>query len=354
MKSAADLTEAASLCRSHQELPSEIIPALVDALLDSSVDDAAKADFLTALEQKEETANELAAFVQAILPRGEHVPDVIGEWNDQPILDCCGTGGGGLNIVNISTGIIFILAAGGVPVVKHGAHGFTKKSGSADVLQAMNIHINLSPLQVRQCLEELNLAFIYAPAFYPVFKAVAPVRKALAVSGKRSIFNLLGPLLNPVRPQTQLMGVFQEAHLDLFSETLRQTGCKRYLIAYGKSASGKVVGEVSADGPTCLIGQLNGKPCELLVSNNGENFNFTELLVQSPEESAAKLTAALEGKERGITRAMLVANAAVAFFVQGKASSLQEGHEIAIAQLDSGAAFEKWRRWREWSAKVCA
>ncbi|MFH1067735.1 MAG: anthranilate phosphoribosyltransferase [bacterium] len=346
------LTEAAQRCRSHQELRLETIPSLVDALLDATVEDNAKADFLAALAQKNETANELAAFVQAILPLGAQVPGVLGEWNKHPILDCCGTGGGGLNIVNISTGIMFILAAAGVPVVKHGAHGFTKKSGSADVLKAMNIRIDLSPLQVRQCLEELNLAFIYAPAFYPVFKAVAPVRKALAASGQRTIFNLLGPLLNPVRPQAQLMGVFQEPHLALFSAALEQTGCRRYLVAYGKNASGKAIGEVSADGPTRLIGKLDGKPCEFSIERGEEKFHFEELLVQSPEESAAKLIAVLEGKEQGITRAMLVVNAAAALFAQGKTSSFQEGCAMAASQLDSGATLKKLRQWQNFKARA--
>src|SRR5277367_5170366 len=178
--------------------PDEICAAAGE-LLDASVGDGLKAAFLRAWAQRGETAVELAACAEAFLPQALD-PGLRGSWQGKPLLDCCGTGGGGLNLLNISTGLMFILAAMGIPVVKHGNRGITKRTGSADVLEAMGIKIDLAPELVPRCLEEVGCAFLFAPFYHTSFATIAPVRRALGAKGQRTIFNLIAPLLNPARP----------------------------------------------------------------------------------------------------------------------------------------------------------
>src|SRR5277367_3838561 len=174
--------------------PDEICAAAGE-LLDASVGDGLKAAFLRAWAQRGETATELAACAEAFLPEALD-PGLRGSWQGKPLLDCCGTGGGGLNLLNISTGVMFLLAALGIPVVKHGNRGITKKSGSADVLEALGLQIDSAPEEVPCQLEEVGCAFLFAPAYHPTFAVIAPVRRALGAEGRRTIFNLLGPMLN--------------------------------------------------------------------------------------------------------------------------------------------------------------
>ena len=188
-----------------------------------------------------------------LLPRAV-APPVRGSWQDKPLLDCCGTGGGGLNLLNVSTGIVFILAAMGVPVVKHGNRGLTKKSGSADVLEALGIRIDLPPEKMESCLEEVGAAFLFAPAYHTSFSVLAPIRKRLGTEGQRTVFNLLGPLLNPARPDARLVGVFLQAHGELYQATLRHMGCPRFTVVCGEdSKTGTAIGEASARGTTLLL-----------------------------------------------------------------------------------------------------
>jgi anthranilate phosphoribosyltransferase len=236
------------------ELAREEVAQAVTALLDPSVGDDAKAAFLRAWAQRGETAAELAACAEALLPRAVD-PGVRGSWNGRPLLDCCGTGGGGLNLLNISTGIVFILAALGIPVVKHGNRGLTKKSGSADVLEALGIRIDLPPGKLESCLEEVGAAFLFAPAYHTSFSVLAPVRRQLGAEGQRTVFNLLGPLLNPARPDARLVGVFTDDHATLYYGALNNIGCPNFVVAWAEaSPQMKPIGEVSAHGKTLILG----------------------------------------------------------------------------------------------------
>lgn len=329
------------------DLPSEEIPLIVEALLDPEVSDSEKAAFLTALSRKGETSGELAAFARAILPRAIE-PGLTGNLGSKALLDCCGTGGGGLNMVNVSTGIMFILAAAGVPVVKHGNRGMTKKCGSADVLEELGIQVEMEPSRVKECLRQVGIAFLYAPSFHPAFKAVGPVRKALAQNGQRTIFNLLGPLLNPVRPAVQLLGVFHPMHVKLFGEALSKLGSRRYLVVYGINAEGDPTGEVSVDGKTRMEGRV-GTPHVSLEPPVPGRWDFSEAMVESREESAAKLLAAMKGEGSEFVRELLVRNASVALWVHGRVASMNEGSSLAREMITSGAALQKLEDWREFS-----
>ena len=338
-------------------LTTEEIGAAARELLDVSVADDLKAGFLRAWAQRGETAAELAACAEAFLPQALD-PGLRGSWKGRALLDCCGTGGGGLNLLNISTGLMFILSAMGIPVVKHGNRGITKRSGSADVLEAMGIKIDLAPEEVPRCLEEVGCAFLFAPAYHTTFAVIAPVRRALAAQGQRSVFNLLGPLLNPARPDARLVGVFKPGHVELYQSALELMKCPRFSVVCGEDAeSRQMIGEVSAQGTTLFGGTLRlpGGVHLTSVTRTPEppiHEKLDSLLVRNPDESASRLETILSGEEQGFDRETLLMNAAVASWTHGTASSLEEGIAQGAEALDSGKALARLRKWQEFSEKI--
>lgn len=339
----------------HRELTREEVAAAMSALLEPRADDTAKAIFLRAWAQRGETASELAASAETLLARAAD-PGVRGSWHGQPLLDCCGTGGGGLNLLNISTGIVFILAAMGIPVVKHGNRGITKKSGSADVLEALGIKIDLQPDQVEACLEKVGAAFLYAPLYHTTFAAIAPVRKQLAAEGQRTIFNLLGPLLNPARPDARLVGVFKPEHVELYYAALQKMGCSRFTVASGEDEPTKtMIGEISAQGVTRIGTTLklpSGAPFSMHKQSQEGTEPLSSLMVQNAKESGERLLALLENREQGFARWTLLTNATFAGWTQGIAPSLPEARQMAQEALDSRRALAVLRKWQDFSAKL--
>jgi anthranilate phosphoribosyltransferase len=334
----------------RRELDAAEVCAAASALLDGTVHDDEKAAFLRAWAQRGETAAELAGCAEAFLPRARD-PGLSGSWNGRPLLDCCGTGGGGLNLINISTGLMFVLAALEIPVVKHGNRGLTKKSGSADVLEALGIRIDLAPEQIPVCLEKVGCSFLFAPSYHSSFAAVAAVRRLLGAEGQRTIFNLLGPLLNPARPDARLVGVFKEEHVVLYEEALRTMNCPRFSVVCGEDrASGKKIGEASAEGKTVIRSTLSPALIHLDRHDSKSPVNLDSLLVSGAEESARRLISVLRGEEKGLARSTLLLNAALAAWTQGAATSLEEGLALSGEAIDSGRAFERLDRWRKFSA----
>jgi anthranilate phosphoribosyltransferase len=336
----------------NRSLTAEEIGRAAGELLDASVSGENKASFLRTWAQRGETAAELAACSEAFLPQAVD-PGIRGTWKGRALLDCCGTGGGGLNLLNVSTGLMFILGALDIPVVKHGNRGITKKSGSADVLEALGIKIDLAPEEVTRCLEEVGCAFLFAPAYHPAFATIAPVRRSLAAEGQRTVFNLLGPLLNPARPHARLLGVFKPEHVVLYTKALEQMNCALFSVVCGEDASsGRMLGEVSANGATFLGGTLRhakGEPFERLERKISPPQNIETIFVQNAEESARRLLAILSRGEQGLGREILLINAAVAAWTHGTTASLEEGLAQSIEALDSGRALERLRRWQEFS-----
>jgi anthranilate phosphoribosyltransferase len=343
----SDLTSALP----GRSLAAAEIASATAALLDPSIPDETKGTFLGAWAQRGESAEELAAAAEAFLPQAVD-PGLRGSWNGKALLDCCGTGGGGLNLINISTGLMFILGAMGIPVVKHGNRGMTKKSGSADVLEALGIRIDPPPAQVPRCLEEVGCAFLFAPTYHTTFAVIAPVRRQLAAQGQRTIFNLLGPLLNPARPDARLVGVFKLEHVNLYRQALATMGCPRYLVACGEdSGSGKMIGEVSAQGKTTVAGPLSCDILDLKTESSSPE-KLETLFVQNAQESAKRLIALLSGEEKGLGLNTLLINAAVAASIHGTASSIEEGHELSKEAIDSGKARALLKRWQEFSQRM--
>lgn len=344
------LREAQDYCLKGQELESAMIPGIVHALLDDAQDLTAKVDFLRTFHLKGETENELAHFAKTLLPKAVACP-ISGSFEGVPLFDCCGTGGGGLNIVNLSTALMPVLAACGVPVVKHGNRGVTKKSGSADVLESLGISIDLKPDQIMFSLEKCGMAFLMAPHYHPAFKNVAPARKLLAHEGHRTIFNLLGPLLNPCRPQTQLLGVFQPAHVNLFQKSLHTLERSRFIVVCGYDSDGSPIGEVSPTGINQARGFLK-EPFAGDFSLRLVEGTLKDLEVSSKEESAARIMAFLQREEKGLLRHTILTNAAVALQVHGTVEVLSEGYMLAAEALDSGNALQRLKAYQQISQEL--
>ena len=334
--------------RSGQELSSDDISSATSSLLDESIGEVAKADFLAALAQKGETAAEIATFVNeflqhAVQPSLNH--DAIGK----PLLDVCGTGGDKLNLFNVSTTSVFILAASGIAVVKHGNRGITSKSGGADALEALGIRIDLPPDEFAECVAEVGAGFLFAPHYHPAFKAVVPVRKRLAEQGQRSIFNILGPLLNPVRPDYQLIGVFDSALCPVFAEILQRLGRKRAWAVHGSAGEAGGMDELSTLGETSIwetraseINSFSLSPSDLGITPPA----LDELQGGEAAENAELITGILTGQLIGPKRDLVCLNSAAGMTITGTVADLDEGWKAANEVIDSGAAFDILQKWK--------
>ena len=256
-----------------------------------------------------------------------------------PMIDVCGTGGDKLEVFNVSTACMFVLAAGGACVVKHGNRAITSKCGGADVLEALGVKIDLAPAALRRCVEEHGLGFLFAPAFHPAFKTIAPVRKALAAQGIPTIFNLLGPLLNPARPAHQLVGIFSPLLLPKYAEALAALDRARAWAVHGSGMD-----ELSLTGPSKVLEVRAGVVREFTVDAAALGLARCEIAdVRGGDrvENARILLAILDDSERGPKRDMVLLNSAAGFVIAGLAEDLAAGIEHARAQIASGRALAK-------------
>ncbi len=330
-----------------RELGQREIYAATEMLLNEDVGDEKKAAFLRGLTAKGETAVEIAGFVEAFLERA--VDPGVSEMNfSGPTIDVCGTGGDKLNLFNVSTTSMFVIAAGGAVVVKHGNRGITSKSGGADVLEALGVKIDVTPEVFRKCLDVAGVGFLFAPIYHPAFKAVVGVRKMLAEEGTRTIFNLIGPLLNPARPQCQLVGVCDPNMDSVFAEILQRLGRDSAWVVHGMTADGGPVDEVSLLGPTriCKSGRYQSLVDEEVKP---EDFGMSVCDVKELEggdasENAIILTDILSGKETGPKREIVLLNAGAGLACAGLADTMGQGIQLAAELIDSGQALERLRR----------
>ncbi|HEY2615033.1 MAG TPA: anthranilate phosphoribosyltransferase, partial [Chthoniobacterales bacterium] len=230
--------------RARADLNAGDVAFALSVLFSDTADDAMKADFLTALHRKGETAEEIVFFVEQLIDRAVD-PSIDPSKLSGPMIDVCGTGGDGLDLFNVSTTIMFVLAAGGAVVVKHGNRSVTSRSGSADVLEQLGVAIDLQPEPLRECAERLGLCFIFARQYHPAFRAIAELRQRLARENTRTIFNLLGPLLNPARPDRQLIGVYSPDLTSVLVDVLRRLGRKRAWVVHGLTETGEGMDDIS-------------------------------------------------------------------------------------------------------------
>ncbi|OYW76038.1 MAG: anthranilate phosphoribosyltransferase [Verrucomicrobia bacterium 12-59-8] len=314
-------------------------------LVDPTVTAAAKASFLRALAKKGETPAEIAMFVQEFLKLAVD-PGIDRAKLPGPMLDVVGTGGDQLHLFNVSSTAMFILAAGGVCVTKHGNRGITSKAGGADVLEALGIKIDLAKEKVVAGLEKTGLGFFFAPLYHPAFKAVAEARKLLAAEGQRSIFNVLGPLLNPGRPDYQLIGVFDPQLTRAFGEILVQLGRKGAWVVHGSAAEGQGMDELSTLGVNDVCQLVDGQLSETKIDPKDLGFGkatLEDLVGGDATENALTLEGVLAGTIKGAKRDIAVLNAAAGFVITGISADLTAGKALAEELLDRGAAHAKLR-----------
>ncbi|MEQ1860753.1 MAG: anthranilate phosphoribosyltransferase [Chthoniobacteraceae bacterium] len=316
------------------------VESAVAQLIDPGVPDDAKGDFLVALRDKGESAREIAAFARCMIARAVD-PKIEPARVRGPMLDVCGTGGDKLELFNVSTAAMFILAAGGACVVKHGNRAITSKCGGADVLEELGVKIDLPPERLRECVEEHGLGFIFAPLYHPAFKAIVPVRRALAERGIATVFNLLGPLLNPARPAYQLVGIFSPVLLPKYADALAELGRARAWAVHGSGMD-----ELSLCGPSEVREIADGRVSELRVDPRELGLSLCkvdELRGGDRAANARILLSILDGEECGPKRDLVLLNAAAGFVITGLAPDLAAALALAREQIMSGRARAKLR-----------
>jgi anthranilate phosphoribosyltransferase len=333
-----------------QALDDEQIRLAIDRLADEKIPAGVKADFLAALAQKGETSAEIAAFARALRDKSI-VPPLDAETRAKEILDVVGTGGDRLGTINISTTAAIICAAAGVAVAKHGNRAVTSQAGSADVLEALGVKIDLTPPEAARSLRERNFAFFFAPIYHPAFKHISPARKLCAERGQRTIFNLLGPLLNPVRPSAMLMGVPRPDFCEPLAQVLQTLGVRRAMVVCGrignpKSEATNFLDELSTLGAN-TIAEFYQERGFTVSTTLPEQFplqqaaRLADLLGGDKMTNAKIVREILSGGERGPKRDAVLLNAAAALFVAGKTKSLAEGWDLAGETIDNGSANQK-------------
>ncbi|HEX5221118.1 MAG TPA: anthranilate phosphoribosyltransferase [Verrucomicrobiae bacterium] len=328
-----------------QALASEQITHAVNVLTQETISVEAKANFLTALARKGETFEEIAAFANELRLRAVQ-PPLDAETRAGGILDVCGTGGDHVGTFNISTTVAIICAAAGVTVAKHGNRAITSKSGSADVLEALGIKIDLTPEQAARSLRERKFAFFFAPHYHPAFKHIAPARKLCAERGQRSLFNFLGPLLNPARPTAQLMGLPRAELCEPIAQVLQSLGVRRGMVVCG-NAGGAQLDELSTLGPNRIAEfyQERGFAASTLALDQFplQPVTVEDLRGGDREVNAEIIRRILQGQDRGPKRDAVLLNTGAALFVAGHVRSIAEGWEVAGQLIDQSKAAAKLR-----------
>lgn len=309
-------------------------------IMSGEVDEAIMAAFLTALKMKGETVDEVVGAASAMRARATF----INAGSAAPI-DTCGTGGDGMNTFNISTTSAFIAAGAGVPVAKHGNRAATSKCGSGDVLGELGFNLDVHASVMEHCLQEEGIAFLFAPKMHPAMRFAAPVRKAL---GFRTIFNLLGPLVNPAGATGQVVGVFGAGYTEFVAECLNRMGMRRAFVVH--AADG--MDEISVCTPT-RVSEL--RDCSIKTSEFNprkyfpDGANFSDLKGGDAKVNAQILLDVLSGKLRNGARDICLLNAAAAIVVGGKTDDFGAALEMARDSLDSGAALKKLKTLVEFS-----
>ncbi len=353
------LSELISQLARGEALTDDQVRAAVAQLIAETLAAEMKADFLIALARKGETTEEIAAFARELRAMAVSVPLDDATRADE-ILDVCGTGGDHLNTFNISTTVALVCAAAGVTVAKHGNRAITSQSGSTDVLEALGIPVDLSPEQAARALREHGFAFLWAPKFHPAFKHIAPARKLCAERGQKTIFNFLGPLLNPARPTAQLIGVPRPELCEPMAKVLQSLGIRRGMVVCGRIPHVKLAGtetaiaksgrdahldEISTLGET-FVAEFYHDRAMAASTLDPQHFplqpaTLSDLAGGDAKANAEIIRRLLRGEERGPKRDAVLLNAAAALFLAGKCKTIDAGWTLAAETIDSGKANAK-------------
>ena len=342
----ADLTTR--LTQGLELTPAELLSAAHDlALPPDAVADQAKADFLRALSVKGETSAEIAGLANAF--RARALDPGVSEFSASAI-DVVGTGGDHTGAFNISSLVVLTLAAAGVPVMKHGNRGITSKCGSADLLAGLGFQLDAPPEKLRRALRELGYVFFFAPAYHPSFKHIAPARKLLAAEGRRSVFNVLGPLINPGRPAHVLMGVFSESWTPRLADVLHRMGAAGGLAAHGRLDAERGVDELTSATDTRVRGFGRNRDLDTTWTPEGlglRRAEFSDLLGGDLAHNLALVEALLAGRGPAGLVDTIALNASVALWICGRTATPAEAVPHARDLLLGGAVAAKIAATRE-------
>jgi anthranilate phosphoribosyltransferase len=345
MPSLANLTSA---LRARCDLAAGEIAAAAAALADSGGNDQEKEEFLVALADKGETAAEVAGFARAFRDRA--VDPGVGSWAARAV-DVVGTGGDHAGGFNVSTLVVFVLASLGVPVMKHGNRGITSKCGSADLMADLGVDLAASVAKQRGAIEQLGFVYFFAPAYHPAFRNVAPVRKSLAARGRRSIFNILGPLINPGRPAHTLLGVYAGPWVPRMAEALDALGTSAGIAVHGRIDSKRGIDELTTATVNSVrgAGRLRDLDGEWLAADFGlPPAPFAELTGGDLETNRRLTGDLLSGRGPAGLVDTIVLNSATALWIAGGTPDVRSGLDPAREALLGGAVRRKIAATREY------
>ncbi len=317
-----DLTEEEAEQAMKMIMGGEATPAQIGSLL-------------TSLRIKGETVDEISAFARVMRDFASNIsPHVSGT-----LVDTCGTGGDTVKTFNISTIAAFVASGAGVPIAKHGNRSVTSKAGSADLLEALGVNLNLTPGQVERLIEDIGIGFMFAPLFHKAMKHAIKPRKEIGI---RTVFNILGPLTNPAKAEAQVLGVFSPELTEIMAEVLGNLGVKRALVVHGVEG----LDEISISGKTKVSELKNGKVENYILTPEDfgiDRAEIKELKGGSQGDNARTALSILRDNTKGARRNIVVINSAATIYVGEKAKSLEEAVELAENAIDSGKAYNKLR-----------
>ena len=305
--------------------------AVMNEIMDGAATPVQMSSYLTALSMKGETIDEITASAAGMRA---HCIKLL---HDMDVLEIVGTGGDGANSFNISTTSSLVIAAGGVPVAKHGNRAASSKSGAADVLEALGVKITISPEKSAEILKKINICFLFAQNYHIAMKYVAPIRKELGI---RTVFNILGPLSNPAGANMELMGVYDQALVEPLAQVMMKLGVERGMVVFGQDKLDEI--SMSSATSVCEIKDGTLKSYEITPEQFGYTRCDKEALVGgTPAENAQITKAIVNGTEKGPKRQAVCLNAGAALYIAGKAETIEAGVKLAENLIDSGAAAAK-------------
>lgn len=325
------IKEAIAKLVNKEDLTAEIVERVMDEIMTGQASQILMASYLTALEAKGATVEEITASAKGMRRAGTQLK------HRDTVFEIVGTGGDFSNTFNISTTSSIVIAAAGVKVAKHGNVAATSRSGSADCLKALGVKIDLEAEQMEQVLEECGMCFLFAQKYYSAMKYVGPVRKELGI---KTVFNILGPLSNPAAAERQVMGVYSESLVEPLARVLSKLGVKRGMVIYGTDR----LDEVSVGAPTkiCEFEDGNFKSFTIKPEDFGISAASKDEITGGSGEDNAKLTLdILGGGIKDARRDVVLMNAGCGIYIAGKADSIAEGVKLAAELIDSGKALEK-------------
>ena len=325
------IKEAIIKLSKKQDLAYAEAEAVMDEIMSGQATPVQMSAYLTALALKGETIDEITASAAGMRA---HCIKLL---HNLDVLEIVGTGGDGSNSFNISTTSSLVIAAGGVPVAKHGNRAASSKSGAADVLEALGVKITLTPERSAEILKKINICFLFAQNYHIAMKYVAPIRKELGI---RTVFNILGPLSNPAGANMELMGVYDQSLVEPLAQVMANLGVNRGMVVYGQDS----LDEISMCAPTSVCEIRDGKFTSYEITPEQFGYERCEkgaLTGGTPAENAEITKAILKGEEKGPKRQAVCLNAGAALYIAGKAASIEEGVKLAESLIDSGAALKK-------------